>query len=104
MILRRRVASAALVALVAAGAAPALAATKTIRLKDDVFSPKSLTVSKNAKVKLVWAGHNPHNVVGGGVKSATKTHGSQTVRFKKKGSFTLICQIHPAMKLKLKVK
>lgn len=94
----------ATIAVVAATALPAESATKTILLKDDVFSPKSLTVKKGAKVKLTWAGHNPHNFVGGGVKTAVKTHGSQTVRFKKKGTFTAVCQLHAGMKMKLKVK
>ncbi len=101
---RRATIGAATVAAIAATALPAAGATKTILLKDDVFSPKKLTVSKGAKVKLKWAGHNPHNLVGGGVKTATKTHGSQTVRFRKKGSFTLVCQVHPRMKMKLRVK
>lgn len=94
----------ATVAATAAAALPATAATKTILLKDDVFSPKSLSVKKGAKVKLKWAGHHPHNLVGGGVKTAVKTHGTQTVRFKKKGTFTLVCQLHSGMKMKLKVK
>lgn len=94
----------ATVAAIAATALPAAAGTKTILLKDDVFSPRSLTVSKGSTVKLTWAGHHPHNLVGGGVKSATKTHGTQKVKFKKKGTFTLVCQIHAGMKMKLKVK
>jgi plastocyanin len=94
----------ATVAAIAATALPAAAGTKTILLKDDVFSPKSLTVRKGASLKLKWAGHHPHNLVGGGVRTATKTHGSTTVKFKKKGSFTLVCQIHSGMKMKLKVK
>jgi plastocyanin len=94
----------ATVAATAATALPAAAGTKTILLKDDAFSPKTLTVSKGATVKLKWAGHHPHNLVGGGVKTAVKTHGTQTVKFKKKGTFTLVCQIHSGMTMKLKVK
>jgi plastocyanin len=101
----RRVAAltAAAVVAVAAGGGVASAGSR-ITLKDDKFSPTSLTVAKGAAVTIVWSGKHPHNVVGGGVKTAIKSSGSQVVRFKKKGSFTLVCQVHPGMKMKLKVK
>lgn len=80
------------------------AAGSRITLRDDRFAPASLTVSKGAAVTIAWAGKHPHNVVGGGVKTAIRKSGSQVVRFSKKGSFTLVCQVHPGMKMRLKVR
>ena len=94
--------SAALLALVVTTSGAA--SSKTIKLKDDTISPKSLTVKKGSKATVKWVGKHPHNLVGGGVKTATKTSGSTVVKFKKKGSFTLVCQIHSGMKIKVKVK
>ena len=49
---------------VAAGALaiPALAATKTVQVKDNKFVAGSITVSKGTTVKWVWTGKAPHNV------------------------------------------
>ena len=49
------------VAVTAAFAVPSVAAVK-VRVKDDVFKPGSLTVSKGTKVKWKFVGDNPHNV------------------------------------------
>jgi len=104
--MNRRIVTGAVVALAttaSAGTLPA-AAGPVISLKDNRFAPTKLTVSKGVKVTLKWRGHNPHNLVGGGVKTATITHGTRTVRFRKRGSFTLVCQVHPGMKMRLRVK
>jgi len=96
------IATAVVVAVVAGGSVAS--AGSRITLKDDRFSPASLTVAKGAAVTIVWSGKHPHNVVGGGVKTAIRKSGSQVVRFKKAGSFTLVCQVHPGMKMRLKVR
>jgi plastocyanin len=94
----------ALVVVTAVGAAavPALAATKTVRVDDNVFSPKSVTVSKGAKLTFRWVGDAPHNVKGAGINIGNRTSGSRTVRAKRSG--TLVCTIHPGMTLKLRVR
>ena len=74
------------------------AGTKTIRVKDDVFSPKRTTISKNTLVTWRWRGENPHNVKSRGKKrfksSATKTGGTHRYRFKKAGTYRYVCTIH----------
>jgi plastocyanin len=93
---------------IAVAAIPAFAATKTVSLKDNSFSPKSLTISSGTKVKWVWKGSNPHNVtVTRGPKkfaSPTKTSGSYTKVFHTKGTYTIVCTIHQGMTSKIRVK
>ena len=94
----------ALVAVTAVGATavPALAATKRIRVDDNVFSPKSLTVKKGTKLNFRWVGDAPHNVKGAGINIGIRTSGRKTVRAKRSG--TLVCTIHPGMRMKLRVR
>jgi plastocyanin len=98
------------VPLVAAGvvAVPALAATKTVQLKDDFFSPKALSISQGTTLKWVWKGKAPHNVTvtAGPVKfrSAIQTSGTYTHKFTKAGKYTIVCTIHPQMISKVTVK
>jgi plastocyanin len=105
--MKRLIALIAAVALCAALAVPALAATKTVSLRDNVFSPKSVTVKKNTRVKFSWKGSNPHNVTAtkGPVKfhSSTKTSGSYSRKMTRRGSYTIVCTIHPGMTMKLRV-
>ncbi len=88
-------------AVAAAVALPADAAV-TIRVADDVFKPKSVTVKKGTTLVFRWVGRNPHNVIGAGIKSGTKTKG--TFRAKARKSGTLVCSIHPGMTMKLRVR
>ena len=44
-------------------AAPASSAGTIVRLKDNVFSPKSRTLARNSTVTFRWAGKNAHNIV-----------------------------------------
>ena len=97
----------ALVAVTAVGAtaAPATAATKRVRVDDNVFAPKSLTVSKGTKLSFRWVGDAPHNVVrtGGPRFKAISTRRSGTVsrRLRRKGTYRLTCTIHPGMNLRV---
>jgi plastocyanin len=99
------------VAVVAAGAlaVPALAATKTVQVKDNKFVAKSITVKKGTTVKWVWKGKAPHDVsVTKGpakFKSSVKTSGSFSKKLTKAGTYTIICTIHqPDMRMTIKVK
>lgn len=82
--------------------------TATVKLKDDYFAPKTKTVRRNTVVVFRWAGRAPHNVVvtRGPVKfsSKTQTKGSYRKKLTRKGTYTIVCTIHPGMELKLKVK
>ena len=91
---------------VVAAAAPA-AATKTVKVNDNFFSPKALTVAKGTTVRFQWVASGPHNVVGSGAatfKSPYRTSGSYSVKLKKAGTVSVLCQIHAGMTMRIKVK
>lgn len=99
------------VAVVTAGAlaVPALAATKSVQVKDNKFVAKSITVKKGTTVKWVWKGSAPHDVTvtkgPAKFKSSVKTSGSFSRKLTKAGTYTIICTIHaPDMKMTIKVK
>ena len=81
----RRVTVGVLVALlaVAFGVLPSLAATRTVKIKDDFYSPNRLTVTRGTTITWKWVGSNDHNVTlkraPSGVRhthSATKSSGT----------------------------
>lgn len=92
----------AAIALLALLAVPALAATKSVTVGDTFFKAKSISVSKGTTVKWVWRGKLPHDVKvkTGPVKfhSTVKTKGSYSKRLTRKGTYRIICTIHPNMK------
>jgi plastocyanin len=100
----------ALAALTVAGilAAQAFAATKKVTIKDNFFSTSKVTVKKGGKVTWRWSGtSNPHNVTSsnGHFHSSTKSSGTYSHKFSKKGTFTVICTVHPSqMRMKVVVK
>jgi plastocyanin len=107
----KKLVAAGAAATVAAGALaiPALAATKTVQVKDNVFVAKKITVSKGTTVKWVWKGKAPHNVkvTKGPAKFGSKTQvkGSFSKRLTKKGTYTILCTIHaPGMRMTITVK
>ncbi|QEC47703.1 hypothetical protein FSW04_09040 [Baekduia soli] len=98
-------------AAIAAGALaiPALAATRTVSVKDNVFVAKSITIRKGSTVRWVWKGSAPHNVTvtKGPVKfrSSTKVKGSYSKKLTRRGTYTILCTIHaPGMKMTIHVK
>jgi plastocyanin len=92
----------------AALAVSALAATKTVAVKDNVFAPKNITVKKRSTIKWVWKGNAPHNVTvtAGPAKfrSATQTKGRFSKKLTKKGTYKIVCTIHPKMLMTIKVR
>jgi plastocyanin len=96
-------------ALLAFGAVSALgAAGKTVKVKDDLFTPKTLKISKGTKVTWQWAGVLKHNVT---VKrgpskfhSKTQVRGSFNHIFSRPGTYHLVCTIHPGMKMTIVVR
>jgi plastocyanin len=96
---------------IAAGALaiPALAATKTVQVKDNVFVAKKITVAKGTTVKWVWKGKAPHNVTvtkgPARFRSTTQVKGSFSKKLTKKGTYNILCTIHaPGMKMTVTVK
>jgi plastocyanin len=83
---------------------------KTVRLKDNFFAPSTKSVVRGTTVRFKWTGINAHNVVkasGPGGRFASRTTWRRGVNFAKKfrktGTYRLICTLHSGMELKLKV-
>ena len=101
-------------ALFAVLAATAFAATKTVKVGDNWFVKSSgtptVTVKKNDTVKWTWVGDSAHDVTvtKGPVKfrSPIKTSGTFKRKMTRKGTYTIVCNIHgksdQAMKLVVK--
>jgi plastocyanin len=100
------VAALTLVILPAAGSTSA--AAKSVKVLDNAFKPKQLTVAKGTRVKWKWTGALAHNVtvVKGPVSfaSPTQTSGTFSKKMKKAGTYKLVCTLHEGMTMTLKVK
>jgi plastocyanin len=99
----------AVAAVAAAIAVPALAATKTVRVgPQNRFGTSSMTISKRDTVRFRWTGNLPHNVrisagpQRGQIASARRS-GTVSRRFSRAGRYTIVCDIHPGMTLRLRV-
>ena len=93
----------------AVAAVPAHAgSTKTVAVKNNAFSPSSVSISKGDKVTWKWTqGGVPHNVTpaSGAKGSATSSKKGFTFSktFSKTGTFKYVCTIHSSMKMTVKV-
>ena len=94
----------------AVAAVPAHAgSTKTVAVKNNSFSPGSVSIKKGDKVTFKWTqGGVPHNVTpaSGAAGSATssKKGFTFTKTFSKAGTFKYVCTIHSNMKVTVKVR
>jgi plastocyanin len=83
-------------------------AGKTVKVSDNYYGPKSLTVGRGTKVTWKWVGVLKHNVVvhagPSAFSSKTQVRGSYSHTFTKKGTYQLVCTIHPSMKMTVVVK
>jgi plastocyanin len=100
----------AVAAVAAALTVPALAATThTVKVGPHrSFGPKTLTIRSGDTLRFRWTGSLPHNVVitkgpHKGTISRVRTKGIVFKRFRSRGTYTIVCQVHAGMKLKLKV-
>ena len=104
----RRVVAVAVVALVALGAAPSLAADRGVAVKADYFKPATLRIVKGTRVIWTWRGQSRHNVVvaqgPSQFRSAIKRKGTYSHTFKRTGTWQLTCTVHPGMNMKVVVK
>jgi plastocyanin len=111
----RKAATAVAVAAAALGAGAATAvtsegaSTKRVTVKDDFFSPKSVSIGKGTKVRWVWKGESRHNVaVADGpvvFRARTRRSGHFDHTFNKRGTYRIVCTIHaPDMRMTVKVK
>lgn len=90
---------AAAVAVGGHGALSTAAATRTITVKDNLFSPKKVTVGKNTLVTWRWASDaGKHDVVSRGARkfksSSIKDGGVHRYRFTKAGTYRYVCTLH----------
>ena len=94
---------------VAVAAVPAQAgSSKTVAVKNNSFSPKSVKIGKGGKVVWKWTqGGVPHNVTpasgAAGSKTSSKKGYTFTKTFSKAGTFKYVCTIHSSMKMTVKV-
>ena len=106
--MRKPLALMAVAGVAAAAAVPAFAGTKTVKVGDNFFSPKPVTVSKGSTVTWKWVGDAPHNVkaVQGPARfsSAIKRSGTYSKKLRKRGTYRIVCSIHPGMSMKLTVR
>jgi plastocyanin len=93
-------------------AAPAGAATRTVRVDDNYFGstgdPPKVTVAKGTVVKWRWRGSRRHNVVvqsGPRIfRSKKKRSGTFERTMRYRGTYRIICEIHePGMRMRLEV-
>ena len=85
------------------------AATTEVKLKDNFFKPDRVEITKGDKVLWRWKGSNLHNVTGMkpgsddiAFTSDFMTHGKYSHRFRKVGTWKILCENHPR-KMRMKV-
>ena len=95
--------------MLALGGVAGAKGSTTIKLLSETFSPDKKSISAGTKVKFKWV-DGKHNIVksrgpGGSIDSGVfNTPGVNfTKKFKKPGTYKLICTLHENMKLKLNV-
>jgi plastocyanin len=95
--------------LVGAFAVSALASSsKAVKIGDNYYGPKSLTVGRGTKVTWKWVGVLKHNVVvhtgPSSFSSRTQVRGSYSHTFTKRGTYRLVCTVHPKMRMTVVVR
>ena len=82
------------------GGPPATAAVTRVKIKDDLFRPKKVTVQKGDRVKWVNRGDDTHTTTSTqGLWDARLAPGETFKRkFRQKGTFRYMCTIHDGMK------
>ena len=93
-------------AFTAVPAQGAEAVTVGVSVRDDLFSPRTLTVRRGTVLRFVWRRtRNPHNVCASGRCSRTTRRSGFVYRRTARRSTTLICTVHPTqMRLRLRVR
>jgi plastocyanin len=87
------------------------AATKSVSVRDNSFSPRAANIERGDKVVWRWKGSSPHNVRFRKVpKGAKRPKGSETQdsgrfarTFSKRGTFRYVCTIHEDLGMKGRV-
>jgi plastocyanin len=102
------------VALLGVLAAVALADTKAVKVGDNYYVRSSgvptVSVKKGDRLKFNFRGSNPHNAHGVGISLGAdcrkvRSSGScRTPRLKKRGTFTIFCDVHGKSDQKMRLK
>jgi plastocyanin len=104
-----------LIAVLALALVPA-APTKTVKVGDNFFSPKKLTVERNTTVRWRWPGADEagdvHDVaLTRGPKGVKKFHSEAAAtdysykrKLKKPGTYKIVCTLHEEMRMTIKVR
>ena len=95
--------------VVAVSSVSALASSpRTVKIGDDYFGTKNLTVGRGTTVTWKWAGVLRHNVVvrsgPAGFRSRTQVRGTFSHVFTRRGTYHLYCTLHPFMKMTVVVR
>jgi plastocyanin len=94
------------IAIFAFSVTPAFGAEKEISVKDNLFSPKKVTVAVGDKVTWEFLGTAVHNVTvkKGPVKFKSQSKGKgyeYSTTIKKAGKYDIVCTLHTGMKMTL---
>jgi plastocyanin len=108
LIVTAAVAATALAFTGESGGSHAVAAKNaSVSVKDNFFSPRSVTVSRGGKVTWRWRGFIDHNVRFRKVPSGASKRGSVTQgdgrfarTFEQRGTYRYVCTIHEALGMK----
>ena len=95
---------AAVVAALMLGVPAPQAAARTVAVRDNVFSPRGVTVTKGGALTWAWRGRRRHNVLfysgpvaGRPRRCATRRTGTCTRRFRRRGRYEYVCTLHGSM-------
>jgi plastocyanin len=95
-------------ALLASCAVAAFASAAAVKVGDNYFGVKRLTVSPGGRVTWKWTGVLNHNVTvkygPARFRSRTQARGSFSHVFTRAGTYSLYCTIHPLMKMTVVVR
>jgi plastocyanin len=107
--MRRTFTAVAIATALGLAVAPAHAGTtKTVSVKNNAFSPSTVSLKKGSKVSWKWTqGGVSHNVTpaagGAGSKTTSKKGYTFTKTFSKAGTFRYVCTLHSSMKMTVRV-
>jgi plastocyanin len=102
--MKRLIAVLAAVAVTAAAflTIPAFGATRSVSVRDNVFSPRTVTIRRGDTLRFVWRGENPHDIRtvrrprgGNRINVSRRTSGTYRKRMTRRGTYRFICTVHP---------
>lgn len=97
--LGRRLLAVPVAGLLAVGALYPASAAVTVRVKmrDDVFRPRIVTIDRGDRVRWVNRGENPHTTTGSTWNAILAPGESFSKRFRRSGTYDYVCTYHPRM-------